>query len=132
MGTLQLMDDAIAYRLSRLDLRCEACAPGGRCFEHDMDEQLIASYQDRYAEAFQDLLRGINPDDLPLIFQRGDDTPPTVGALSLVILEHLRGLAGNGPIVTELDGRPVVLEVDGPVVIEHPLAQRSGDSDAAA
>lgn len=106
MGTLQLMDDAITYRLNRLSLPCPDCGPAGRCPEHAADEHLITNYQDRYAQALQDVLTGIDPDDIALVMQPGDHIPPTVGALSLVILARLRELAADGPAVTELDGRP--------------------------
>jgi len=92
---------------------------------------LITHYQDRYAQALQDVLTGIHPNDIALVMQPGDDTPPTAAALSLVILARLRELAASGPAVTELDGRRVVIELDGPVVIEHPLPPGTGDSDAA-
>jgi hypothetical protein len=131
MGNLEMMDDAIAYRLYRLNLPCPDCGPTTPCPEHASDEHLIADYQDRYAQALQDVLTGIDPDDIALIMQPGDDTPPTAGALSLVILARLQELAASGPAVTKLDGRSVVIELDDPVVIEHLLPAGTGDSDAA-
>jgi len=104
IGTLQSLDDAIAYRLNRLNLPCQNCGPGDRCIEHETDEQLIANYQDRYATAYRDALAGMDPDDIALIMQPGDATPPTVAALSLVLITRLRELAADGPVVIDLDG----------------------------
>jgi hypothetical protein len=132
IGTLQMLDDAIAYRLSQLHLPCAKCAPGQRCAEHAHDALLLDSYQDRYAAAFQDATAGMDPDDLAAIMRPGDDTPPLTGALSLAILAQLRELASDGPAVTELDGRAVVIELDGSVIIEHPLPSGSGNSSTAA
>lgn len=131
MGALQMMDDAITYRLDRLNLSCPDCRPAGRCPEHAADEHLITGYRDLYTQVLQDVLTGIDPDDVALVMQPGDDTPPTAAALSLVILTRLRELAASGPAVTELDGRRVVIELDGPIVIEHPLPPGTSDSDAA-
>jgi hypothetical protein len=131
IGTLQMLDDAIAYRLSQLNLPCGKCAPEQRCAEHAHDTRLLDSYQDRYAAAFQDATAGMNPDDIAAIMQPGDDTPALTGALSLAILARLRELASDGPAVTELDGRAVVIELDGPIIIEHPLPSRSDNSAAA-
>jgi hypothetical protein len=132
IGTLQMLDDAIAHRLSQLSLPCGECAPGQRCAEHAHDALLLDNYKDRYAAAFQDATAGMNPDDIATIMQSGDDTPPIAGALSLAILAQLRELASDGPAVTELDGRAVVIELDGPVIIEHPLPSGSGNSSAVA
>ena len=121
IGTLQSLDDAIVYRLDRLNVPCENCRPDGRCAEHDQDEHLIAAYRDRYAAAYRDALDGLDPADIALFIEHGDATPPSVAVLSIAVLTRLRELAAAGPIMTELDGRPVVIELDGPVIVEHPL-----------
>jgi hypothetical protein len=127
IATLQSLEDAIAYRLSMLQAPCQACGPGSRCPEHRQDEQLIASYQDRYAAAFQDALAGMDPGDIALIMRPGDDTPPTAAAFSLALLARLREIAAGGPVVIELDGDPVVIELDGSVILEHPLLPGNRD-----
>jgi hypothetical protein len=129
---MQMLDDAIAYRLSQLNLPCGECAPGQRCAEHAHDALLLDSYQDRYAAAFQDATAGMELDDITAIMQPGDGAPLLTGALSLAILAQLRELASDGPAVTELDGRAVVIELDGPVIIEHPLPSEGGNSSAVA
>jgi hypothetical protein len=129
MGTLQLTDDAIAYRQSHLDQACPDCRPARRCHEHAVDEHLIASYQDRYAQALRDALTGIDPADIAEVVPPGDITAlPTAEALSLLILARLRELAASGPAIIHLDGRPVVIELDGRSVIEHPLPPGTGDA----
>jgi len=128
LGALQALDDAIAYRLARLDLRCQDCGPASRCVEHRHDEQLVANYQGRYAAALRDALTGMDPDDIALIMQPGDDTPPTAAAFSIAMLARLRELAADGPAVIELDGQPVLIELEGNVVLEHPLLPGSDES----
>ena len=86
----------------------------------------------RHAAAFQDATAGMDPDDIAAIMPPGDDTPPLVGALSLAILAQLRELAFDGPAVAELDGRAVVIQLDGPVIIEYPLPSGSDNSNAVA
>jgi hypothetical protein len=107
--------------LSRLQSPCQACDADGRCPEHRQDENLIASYQDRHAAALQDALAGMDPGDIALIMQPGDDLPPTAAAFSVVVMARLREIAADGPVVVELDDGPVVIELDGSVIIEHPL-----------
>ena len=128
ISVLQSLDDAIAYRLDRLNAPCPDCGPAARCAEHRQDEHLIASYQDQYAAAFQDALAGMDPGDITLIMQPGDDTPPTAAAFSLALLARLREIAADGPVVIELDDGPVVIELDGPVILEHPLLPGNRDS----
>jgi hypothetical protein len=128
IGTLQTLDDAIAYRLTRLQVPCQACGPDGRCPEHRHDEHLLASYQERYAAAFQDALAGMDPADIALIMQPGDDLPPTAGAMSVAVLARLKELAADGPVILDLGDGPVLIEMNGPVITEHPLQPgSSGD-----
>lgn len=121
LGKLQLLDDAIAYRLSRLDLPCPCCGPAGRCDEHGRDEELVTGYVDRYAAVFSDVLAGIDPGEVALMMRPGDSTPPTVGAVGAALMSRLRALAATGPVILELEGGPVLIEQDGPVLVEHPL-----------
>ena len=51
IGILQSLDDAIAFRLNRLNLPCQDCTAGRKCIDHAYDVDLMARYQDRYAEA---------------------------------------------------------------------------------
>jgi hypothetical protein len=41
--------------------------------------------------------------------------------LSLALISGLRELAASGPALVDLDGQPTLIELDGPVVVEHPL-----------
>ena len=79
IGTLQSLDDAIAFRLSRLNLPCPDCTADQKCIDHACDLDLIAGYQDRYAAACRDALADMDPDDIEQIMQPGDGTPPIVG-----------------------------------------------------
>lgn len=125
IGTLQLLDDAITHRLDKLNLPCPDCRPDARCAEHHHDEQLITGYMDRYAAAFSDALAGMDPDDIALMMQPGDDTPPTVSAVGAALMTRLRELAATGPVIIELNDRKVMIEQDGPVLLEHPLTPGS-------
>jgi hypothetical protein len=127
IGTLQSLDDAIAFRLSRLNLPCPDCTADQKCIDHACDVDLIAGYQDRYAAALADAFANMDPDAIEQIMQPGDGTPPTVGLLSAAVLTRLRELAADGPVVTQLDGRPVMIELDGQAVVEHPLVADSDD-----
>jgi hypothetical protein len=130
IGALQSLDDAIAYRLGRLTRPCPGCGPAARCAEHRHDEELLASYQDRYAAAFRDALASLPPGDVALVMQPGGAAPCTAAVLSVAVLARLRALAADGPAVVELDGRTVLIEQDGPVIIEHPLTSSPGGQAA--
>ena len=127
IGTLQSLDDAIAFRQSRLNLPCPDCTADQRCIDHACDLDLIAGYRDRYAAACRDVLADMDPDDIEGIMRPGDGTPPIVGVLSAAVLMRLRELAADGPVMTQLDGRPVMIELDGHAVVEHPLVADSDD-----
>jgi hypothetical protein len=127
LGTLQSLDDAIAFRQSRLNLPCPDCTADDKCIDHACDLDLIAGYQDRYAAAYRAALAGMDPDDIEQIMPPGDGTPPIVGVLSAVVLTRLRGLAADGPVMTQLDGRPVMIELDGHAIVEHQLVTDNDD-----
>lgn len=129
LGTLQSLDDAIAYRSSQLDLPCPDCGPEQKCTEHAQDIRLLEDYQDRYLAAFQDALADMHPADIAKVLQPGDDMPPPSDMLAMAITAHLRHIAADGPVTTMLDGRPVVIELDGTRIIEHPL---TGTGSSAA
>lgn len=129
LGTLQSLDDAMAYRSSRLDLPCRDCRPGQKCTDHAGDVRLLETYQERYIEAFRDAVAGMDPADMAKVLQPGDDMPPPSDIMALSMAAHLRNLAADGPVMTKLDGRPVIIEVDGTNIIERPV---SSNSDGAA
>ena len=127
IGTLQSLEDAIAFRLGRLSLPCPDCTADHKCIDHACDVDLIAGYQDRYAAACRDALADIDPGGIEQIMPPGDGTPPIVGVLSAAVLTRLRELAADGPVMTQLDGRPVMIELDGQAVVEHLLMADSND-----
>jgi hypothetical protein len=129
LGTLQVLDDAIAFRLGRLNMPCRDCTPEQKCADHAWDVDLVEGYKDTYADAFREACAGMDPEDIDQIMRRGDDMPPTVGVLSAAVLARLRELAADGPAVTRLDGRSVVIELDGRAVAEYPLATDGDDAD---
>ena len=45
IGTLQSLDDAIAFPLGRLNLPCPDCTADQKCIDHACDLDLIAGYQ---------------------------------------------------------------------------------------
>jgi hypothetical protein len=117
---LQILDDAIAYRVALLERPCPDCASGEQCAEHAHDARLMQSYQDRYAAAFQDALAGLNATDIDRIFRPGDTGEPTACTLAVMVLDKLRGLADSGPAVTELDGETILVELDNGAVTMRP------------
>jgi hypothetical protein len=121
LQTLQSLDDAIAFRLNRLGSPCEDCTPDERCVDHAHDEGLIAGYRERHGSVLTEVFAGMDPEEVDQATRQGDGTPPTVIALSLAISARLRELAADGPFMTELDAGPVVIELDGPLLVEHPL-----------
>ena len=66
IGMLQSLDDAIAFRVSRLNLPCPDCTADRRCTDHACDLDLIAGYRDRYAAACRDALADIDPGEFDL------------------------------------------------------------------
>lgn len=129
LATLQLLEDAIAFRTHRLNTPCPDCTPSRKCDDHACDVDLVERYQARYATAFTDAFANVHPADITLVTQPPDGTPPGIALTCAAILDWLRDLAADGPIVTDLDGSPVVIELDGPNVIEHPLAPGDDRSD---
>jgi hypothetical protein len=127
IGTLQSLDDAIAFRLSRLNLPCPDCTADHKCIDHACDLDLIAGYQDRYAAACRDALADMDPDDIEQIMRPGDGTPSIVGVLGAAVLTRLRELAAAGPVMTQLDGHLAMIELDGQAVVEHPLVTDNDD-----
>jgi hypothetical protein len=132
IAALQPLDDAIKFRLNRLSLPCPDCADDQKCDDHAADVDLIAGYQDRYASAFSDALADMDPEEIKEILQRDNEIPPTVAVLGTVVLKRLRELAADGPALMHLDGRDVVIELDGDAIVEHPLTAGSDDSEAAS
>jgi hypothetical protein len=112
LETLQSLDDAITFRLSRLDFPCPDCAPGLKCNDHASDAHLIARYQERHGSVFREICAGMDPDEIDRAARQSDGTPPTILAVSAAIEARLRELAADGPVVIELDGS---------VLVEHPL-----------
>ena len=125
LGTLQSLDDAIAYRSSRLDMPCPDCTrqrlSGQRCTEHTCDIGLLEDYQERYLQEFHEAVTGMDPADLDKVLTPGDDRPAPSDLLALSITAHLRKLAADRPVLTRLTGRPAVIEMQGHRIIEHPL-----------
>jgi hypothetical protein len=128
--TLQSLDDAMTFRLTRLGSPCGDCAPDERCMDHAYDEGLITGYRERHGSVITELFAGMDPADVDKATRQGDGTPPTVIALSLAISARLRELAADGPFVTEFDGRMVVIELDGTLLVEHPLMPPDDDEAA--
>ncbi|MGH3403904.1 MAG: hypothetical protein ACRDRJ_15600 [Streptosporangiaceae bacterium] len=56
-GHLQALDDALAFRLSRVAVPCPDCeaAGSGRCDDHACDLNLIARYRQEHAIASQEM-----------------------------------------------------------------------------
>jgi hypothetical protein len=124
---LAVLDDAIAFRQGRLNLPCPDCTADQKCIDHACDLDLIAGYQDRYPAACRDALADMHPDDIEQIMRPGDGTPPIVGVLGAAVLTQLRELAADGPVMTQLDGRLVMIELDGHAIAERPLVADSGE-----
>ena len=131
LTTLQMVDDALAFRLRRLDQPCPDCAPGQKCIDHAHDAGLVAGYQDTYDAALRDALAGADPGDIDQIMPPGGDMPATAGALSVLTLARLRELAADGPVAVELDGRQVMIELDGRNVVEYPVPEGTGSQAVA-
>jgi len=52
--------------------------------------------------------------------------PPLSHILALSLAAHLRKLTAGGPVRTSLDGRSVVIDRDGPRIIEYPATGLDG------
>lgn len=133
LGHLQGLDDAVAYRSSRLAGPCPDCPPGDRCLDHAVDEKFIAEYQERYAAAFREFMSGFDPAVVADFTTRAAIGPPTELAYALALTVRLRELAAtSGPVIVTLAGTPMVIEMDGENVVVHALTPDSsapGHSD---
>ncbi|HUZ24330.1 MAG TPA: hypothetical protein VMV07_11275 [Streptosporangiaceae bacterium] len=86
--------------------------------DHAHDARLISGYRERHGSVLTEVFAGMNPEEVDQATRQGDGIPPTVIALSVAISARLRELAADGP---------VVIELDGPVLVEHPLMPQSDD-----
>ena len=122
LTTLQMAEDALAYRRQQLSLPCPDCAPGRRCIDHVHDEGLADRYQCICEQALTYALEGTDPADLARIMGPGSDIPPTAAALSILTITRLRKLAADGPTETVIEGRRVIIELDDEGnIAEYPL-----------
>jgi len=112
LARLQMVEDALAYRRQRLSLPCSDCTPGSRCIDHARDEGLVENYRYMCALAIEHALEGADPADIAEVMESAD-VPPTAGALSVLALAQLRERAADGPVETVLNGRRVIVELDG-------------------
>jgi len=126
LGTLQSLDDAIAYRASRLDLPCTDCTTQQQCAEHAQDTRLLENYQKRYIEVFEEAVADMDPADIARVLEPDDGMPPLSHILALSLAAYLRKLTADGPVRTSLDGRTVVIDRDGPRLIEYPATGLDG------
>lgn len=98
IGTMQSLDDAIAFRLGKLDQPCPDCVPQRRCIVHSYDERLVERYQARYAAAVSDALARLEPDAVVRVMRPG--VRPATALLATAILTRLHEAADGGPAVT--------------------------------
>ena len=81
IGTLQQLDDAMAFRAIRLHMPCLHCTASKKCAEHAYDEYLFETYQERYAATWEDAFTGMHPDDIEELTEIAA-TPRSVGLLA--------------------------------------------------
>lgn len=112
IGTLQSLDDAIAFRLGRLARPCLDCAAERRCTAHSYDERLAERYQARYAAAFTGALARLDPDAIVPVMRPGG-VRPTTALLSTAIITRLQETGADRQAVTEPVGQPAVTKSDG-------------------
>lgn len=131
LGMLQLLDDATAFRSGRLEQPCPDCRGRRKCTDHAFDQHLVEAYKARYAAAWAEAFTAMDPGDVGELMQ-ADDMPTTAVMLGAAIAARLREAAASGPVVTELDGQLVVIELDGQDLIEHQLLPGGNDSPPPA
>jgi hypothetical protein len=119
LGTLQSLDDAIAFRFGRLQRPCLDCTPRHKCTEHAFDQYLLEAYKARHAAAQADALAELDPDDICKLTRAGD-LPPAAAIVRAAVTARLQEAAA-GPVVIELDREPVVIELYGQPLAEHSL-----------
>jgi len=103
LGILQSLDDAIAFRLNRLESPCDDCTLSERCDDHAGDARLVDQYQERHGSVLKEVFAEMDPDDIALVAQPGENLPPTVIALSVAMIGQLRKLASEGIAVVDGD-----------------------------
>ena len=119
IGVLQALDDAIEFRLGRLNQPCRDCVGRQKCAVHSFDERLVVRYQARYAAAFKNALADMDPDVIEQVMKPGVRVRPATFLLGTAILTRLLEIDDDGSSVAELDGPPAVSEPDGHAVIGH-------------
>ncbi len=120
--TVQLIEDALGYRKGQAAVPCADCRPGncGRCADHAQDDELIRIYEEQYEQACSAALEFLDPGDVSRVM--GGDCPDrTAGLHGVAILRWLRELAADGPVPVSLDGRDVIIEIEGDRIGEHLL-----------
>jgi excisionase family DNA binding protein len=131
LGDLQCLDDATAWRQSRLDAPCAACVPGAACHDHASDAALITRYRERQQAIFDEATAGADPADLAALIGDGtcDGEPLSlVGvAVNLAILTRLRHATAAGPAVADIGAGPALITQEGPAIIEYPLCSAPED-----
>lgn len=126
LGTLQSLDDAIAFRSGRLARPCLDCTGWHKCTEHAFDQYLLEAYKARYTAARADALAELDPDVICKLTQAGD-MPPAAAIVRAAVTARLRE-AAVGPVVIELDREPVVIELYGQALAEHSLPPAKKES----
>jgi hypothetical protein len=111
--TLQLIEDAIAFRQNRLSLPCGDCTDGTPCPPHADDRRLAASYQEHEEKVFSEVLARVDPADAEWARKLGET--PAVSASSVIVRAAWREMLADGPAIAEFDDGPpvVIVPLDG-------------------
>lgn len=120
--TVQLIEDAIAYREGRSAAPCPDCRRSAKCDDHEQDIVLTRSYQARHDQAFAAALECMNPADVRQALGEEHKSRTAAELFGVAMLGRLREIAADGAVWTELAGRDVIIELDGDQVIEHLLS----------
>jgi len=126
---LQSLDDAIEFRLARLNQPCQDCDGGQKCTVHSLDERLLVRHQARYAAAFKGALADMDPDVIEQVMGPGAGVPQATVLLGTAILTRLLEIGDDGPAVTEPDGPQAESEPDRQTVMQHRCSLRALTAD---
>ena len=129
---MQALDDAIAFRRSRLRAPCPDCGPGRPCPDHAADAALISSYQRRHHAEYLRVCAALNLDPAAAgaAAEDGDTEAQTDHAFAEAMLATMREDAAAGPVLADLGEGPLLWYLDGDVLAGYPADLPGGPAAA--
>jgi hypothetical protein len=130
IAAMQTLDDAIAFRRSRLAAPCGDCGPGRPCPDHVSDARQITSYQQRHHAENLRVCAALDLDPAGAAAADGDTEARTDHAFAAVMLARMREWAAAGPVLADLGEGPHLWYLDGDRLAAYPVDLPGGPAAA--